>query len=399
MKKRFCHECGSSAELDATYCEECGTELRPLAAASAPVAPVADAASDAAVAPQPRRGVSGRALAIAGGVVAALAVGGGAAWFLLAPKPASEAELRAAAEDWIKAPDMQRRDRPCVQNFDYRAAMVDINPSDTRTQQWLAPLVKAGIYLPPTEVQTGNPWQPTALSYQKGPEAPRFVVNGQLCAASQLQVVRLAFDPKNEIEVSGIRVQRGSVTLAWQDRVAWSQESPAKEVFDGRFREREIDAVWLRDQDKGAWRVGTAAEVVRLDREMRRQTQSGKDIGGGSGGFSLSGLFSNPFGGGASPEKTVEDFFRNVADGKTEEAAKMVEVDGQQGQDLVAMLATISMEAAAQDGIRNIESENLGGDDSLRSMRSRITYNNGRTETRALTLHKVDGRWLLVLGH
>lgn len=398
MKKRFCHECGADAALDATFCEECGAELRPLPAPRAPAASRAPASlpphSSAGL---PRSPLKGRTLITASGAVALLAVAGGAAWFALAPKPATESELRAGADTWLKSVAVARHNRPCLQNFDYRANPVLVNPADNRSQEWLAALVKARIYKEPTKVQTGNAWEPVHLRYEKGPEAAQYLINGQLCAASQLQVTHVSFDTKAETKLGESRAQPGTVGLAWQDRAAWSQEEPFKSAFDGRFAEREESLVWLRDKD--SWKVAGDNDRNRLQRELVKLTQAATPSAGkAAGGFSLGSFFSGLFSFGDTPEKTVERFFRSLEGGKAQEAAELLYGAEIPKEKLVPLLAASSAEMVRYGGIGRIESEDLGGSDSIRRLRSRITYNGGRTETKILALHKVDGRWLLDLS-
>lgn len=388
MKKRFCHECGMDAALDATFCEECGAELRPLPAAQAALPP------RSAPSPTPSP-LKGRTLALAGGAVALLVVAGGAAWFALAPKGATESELRAGADAWVKTAALAQRNRPCLQNFDYRANPVLVNPTDSATQEWMAVLVKARIYVEPTEVQTGYAWQPIKLSYQKGPEASQYLLNGQLCAASQIQVSHVSFDAKAEAKLGETRVQPGTVGLAWQDRAPWSLEEPVKSAFDSRFEAREEKLLWLRDKD--GWRVSSDSESNRLQREAAKLVQRTSPSASAlqAGGFSLASFFSGLFSFGDTPEKAVERFFRSLESGKPQEAAELLYSGEIPKEKLGVMLAASSAEIVKRGGISRIENEDLGGGDNTRRLRNKITFNDGRTETKVVPLRKVDGRWRL----
>lgn len=394
MKKRFCHECGTNAALDAAFCEECGVELRPLPGAQTPPSPHRPDAPPPHISTLATRSPpKGRALAVLGGIVAVLAAGGGAAWFALAPKPATEAELRAASEDWLKTQDATRLNRPCVQNFNYRANQVLVNPEDSATQEWLAPLVKAGIYTAPSEAETGNSWQPIKLRYEKGPEASRYLVGGQLCAATQLQVSKVSFDAKAETLLGKLRVQTGSVSLAWQDRAPWSQESPLKSEFDGRFSEQEKSLAWVRE--KNGWRVINSEESKQLQREAAKLERGELASPQRAAGFSFSRFFSGLFSFGDTPEKAVESFFHHLERGNAQEASDLLYGGDIPKAKVVAMLAANRAAILKRGGIERIESTDLGGDDDTRRLRSTITYRNGRSETKETSLIKENGRWLL----
>jgi hypothetical protein len=402
MKKRFCHECGSPATPDATFCEECGATLRLIlpdtpTIHTAPAQPATTATEP--IAPPIQRRPSSRVVIIAGAALTVAVAGGVAAWFLLGPKSANEAELRTATEVWIKSPEMQHRDRPCIQNFNYRAKTADITPNDSRSQEWLDPLVRAGIYTQPIAIDTGNPWQPSLLRYEKGPEAERFVINGKLCAASQLAVLRVNFDPKTETEIGSTRIQRGSVDIAWQDRAAWSQEAPLKEAFDSRFAERKLDVIWLRDKDKGVWRIGSPAELANVNREFSRQSANGTSAARETGGFSLGKFFSGMFGSELSAEQTAESFMRNMLEGNSEEAASLLDTGAVPAEKLIPLIAMASMEATEKGGVQAIRSEDLGGNNQHRRVRIDVTYKNGKTASEVLNLNKTDRRWLVALGN
>lgn len=394
MKKRFCHECGTDAALDATFCEECGAELRPFAGTQTQSSPrVPDAPTPRPSAPAAHSPINKRMLAVVGVALATLATAGGAAWFALAPKPATESDLRAAANAWLQTAGATQPNRPCLQNFDYRANPVLVNPTDSATQEWLAVLVKAGIYAEPTEVETGNPWQPVKLRYTKGSAATQHLRDGQLCAASQMEVSQVNFDAKTETKHGELRVLAGTVGLVWQDRAQWSQEEPLKRAFDSRFSERKESLLWVHDKD--SWRVASDDERNRLRREAIELTQGRSKHIEKTEGFSFGRFFSGLLSFGDSPEKTLERFFRSLERGNTQEASDLLYSSQIPKEKLATLLAASSAEISGYGGIKRIESTDLGGDDENRRLRSLITYNNGRSETKITALLKVDGRWLL----
>jgi hypothetical protein len=242
---RFCTRCGAANDADARFCDACGHRFAPRRMAPAARAPRATA-----------RPFDLRYLV--GGGLALLLLGGGA-WYLLAPQTASEAVFAAAIDRYALAQPDAFQDKVCLDNFPYARDPALTSVFDAGSNDWLAELVKAGVYAAPERVSNGL----FALSWRyrltaRGRAALR---GGKLCLADGIRVEQVeAFSAPED--VAGVTVSRARYRYALRAPQPWLTPAIRAGLERGRGAS---DSILLALKDR-RWVVPDAAERERLQR-------------------------------------------------------------------------------------------------------------------------------------
>jgi hypothetical protein len=101
---------------------------------------------------------------------------------------------------------------------------------------------------------------------------------------------------------------------------------------------------------------------------------------------------------GGSPKSIAEDFYKNVAAGKTKEAVALMNprTVGLLGEPKIsAMLGEVSKKYAAAGGIDKIEFSDEKEEGDSYSASVTIHLKNGETQPDHVEMSKVDGKWYL----
>ena len=254
---RFCTRCGQQNTDDARFCHACGAPLQPLV-------------TMVRAGVRPRRGLFlGAGLVLGLAVLAALV-----AWLVLGPAGGpSNAELETAAAQWMHRNESSLMDDACLDNLDYAANPLLIDAGDQSTQQWMAVLVKAGIYAEPRRVGGGlrARWR-----YAWGPQAARYVRDGRLCVASGIKVtgvrVLRAGSPELERLPPGVSIPQNwafaQLDLKWTGLAAWAQQPAVQQQLPGLERDR-TQRIMLLKSAQGAWLLPSPAEQIGMQLQLR----------------------------------------------------------------------------------------------------------------------------------
>ena len=244
--RRFCTRCGHPDDDAGRFCGQCGAAMK-LPVAAATVQPVV------AHPPRNRRRVAG--------IVLVLAVIGGAVTWALLPQSASETVFAAAIDQSLAADPVAQRKTVCLGNFDYGRSPVYTSSFDSETNNWLAELVKAGLYQPPQRVSAGLVSQFRYVQTATGRAAVR---DRRLCVADGLRVEAVtAFTPPESL--NGVLVSEASVRYRLDRPAAWLSEPIRRELFHGESGPGGKIALARID---GKWKVASASERQALSRAL-----------------------------------------------------------------------------------------------------------------------------------
>lgn len=214
----FCTKCGTVYSPGARFCDECGNTLP----AAAPAA-----ASPAAPAKPAPTGVKRRHAVLAGGVLAALIVAGGALAWLLAPEAASASSFSRAIEAHLNTDTSARDKLICLSNLPYQKEEIRVASYDSGTRQWLDVLVRSGLYSGPVEQATGGWLSQSQFVYTIAAPGKAAVHDGKLCLARGLKVASVS-GYEQVREVGGQKVAMATAKLALTDEAAWLSASPER---------------------------------------------------------------------------------------------------------------------------------------------------------------------------
>ncbi|WP_281661306.1 zinc ribbon domain-containing protein [Microvirgula aerodenitrificans] len=241
--RRFCTRCGHPDDDAARFCGQCGAPMK----IKAPATPVAV-----------RPWLNRRRVA---GIAVALLVAGGAATWVLLPQSASEAVFAAAIDQSLAADRVAQRRTVCLGNFDYSRSPVNTSRFDSETNNWLAELVKAGLYQPPRELNGGLFSQFQYVQTETGRAAVR---DGRLCVADGLRVEAVtAFTPPETL--NGVLVTEASVRYRLDRPAVWLSEPIRRELFHGESGPGGKVALARID---GKWKVASASERQALSQAL-----------------------------------------------------------------------------------------------------------------------------------
>jgi len=241
---KFCTKCGTSAEDgDAQFCQSCGAALPggiALHIASQPV----DASHPVPALPLARIAK----IAVAG--VASLAVLGGGVWFLTkAPSTPDAAALSAMLNSDVKALEK----RVCLGNFSYDKNPVLVNEYDTATKNWLAVLVRGGVYNQPEAVSSGGWLTRTQYRYTHTPSGQKAIRNGKLCFADGIAIDKVEYSEPQKINDK--THAEAKYTYHYANPAAWINLPEVKEIDQQHFGRSSFDDNAILALEDGKWKL------------------------------------------------------------------------------------------------------------------------------------------------
>ncbi|MDE2254203.1 MAG: zinc ribbon domain-containing protein [Betaproteobacteria bacterium] len=254
---RFCTRCGQQSANDARFCHACGAPLQ------RPVTIVPAGAG-------PRRGLLlGAGLVLGLAVLVALGV-----WLLFGRTDGpSNAELETAAAQWLHQNESSLMEDACLDNLNYAANPLLLDAGDQSARQWMAVLVKAGVYAKPRQVEDG---MGTRWRYDREPQAARYIRDGRLCVASGIKVagVRVlhAGSPELERLPPGVSIPDNwafaQLDLQWTGLAAWAQQPAVQQQLPGLASDR-TQRIMLLKSAQGAWLLPSPAEQIGMQLQLR----------------------------------------------------------------------------------------------------------------------------------
>lgn len=267
---KFCTKCGTSAEdNDAQFCQSCGAPL------PGGIAPQITSQPFNASRLTPALPLA-RIAKITAAAVSSLAVLGGGAWFLTKAPTTPDA---AALSAMLNADGKALEKRICIGNFPYDKNPVLVNEYDTATKNWLAVLVRGGIYNQPEAVTSGG-WVPqTQYRFTHTPAGLKAVHNGKLCFADGIAIEKVEYSEPQKINDK--TYLEAKYTYHYANPAAWINQPEAKEIDAQRFGQSSfVDSVSLGLED-GKWKLmsGQAEPFSNLKRASAK-TQSSSPSGG-----------------------------------------------------------------------------------------------------------------------
>jgi len=279
---KFCTKCGTSAEdNDAKFCQSCGASLpgsiapqiasQPVATShSAPALPVARIAKIAAI-----------------GVVS-LAVLSGGVWFLTkAPATPDPAALSAMLNADAKALEK----RICIGNFPYDKDPVLVNEYDTTTKNWLAVLVRGGIYNQPEALSSGGWLTRTQYRYTHTPAGQKAIRNGKLCFADGVAIDKVEYSEPQKINEK--TYLKAKYTYHYANPAAWINQPEAKEIDAQHFGSSSFDDSASLKLEDGKWKL-MSDQVETFSNLKRASTKTQSSLPSGSSFFGwIKNLFSS----------------------------------------------------------------------------------------------------------
>jgi len=241
---KFCTKCGTSADgNDAQFCQSCGAPL------PGGIAPQITSQPVNASRPAPALPLARIAKITAAGV-ASLAVLGGGVWFLTKAPAAPDA---SALSTLLNADVKAKEKRVCIGNFPYDKEPVFVNDNDTSTKNWLAQLVRAGIYNQP-EAQTSGGWFPqTQYKFTHTPVGMKAVHNGKLCFADGIAIDKVEYSEPQKIN-DKIHVE-AKYTYHYANPAAWINQPEVKEIDAQHFGQSSFDDSATLALEEGKWKL------------------------------------------------------------------------------------------------------------------------------------------------
>lgn len=251
---QFCTQCGARVAQDARFCQACGASLQH------PAVPRPEADLD---------GKPGNRGMLIGGVLGALVVFAGLVFWLLGHGGGpSGAELDAAGQQWLSGHAQTLLQDACLHDIDYAADAVFIDDADQETRRWMDALVSAGVYATPQPVRRGPVVQ---WKYAHGPQAGRFIRDGQLCVADGIAVRAVSVVPRNDIAaLEGLPAGAhwpqdwalARLTLRWKGLAPWAGQPEVRARFPRLARDRRHDIILVKRGK--AWELPSSMEQVSI---------------------------------------------------------------------------------------------------------------------------------------
>ena len=190
----FCTKCGTGNQPSAVFCDNCGVPLRAVVV-NTPVTDTVSKTSDSAkdsrlVKPA---GLNSRKKIIYGstGLVTALLISGGVAFFVMRPpEPTTEILLAATKAAYGKEANNRTRDvQLCLTNIDYSKNSINVAEADVPSKTWMNTLVAAGLYSPEVSNEASGGYTGNLLQYTATEELAKYREGARLCTAKTVEVV------------------------------------------------------------------------------------------------------------------------------------------------------------------------------------------------------------------
>lgn len=176
---RFCTQCGTPADDDARFCEDCGAAFKPVAQAAAVQAVTLSPAST---------GRNSKRLAIAGAAVTAVLLAGGVAAYLSADEQATPEVFSQAIDHYYATSPAAAAKLLCVGGLQLNGEPVVLNSFESGRRGLMDELVAAGLYQPPAVQGGGGFMSLETYRYSRTEAGTRAVQNGRLCVAQGLRI-------------------------------------------------------------------------------------------------------------------------------------------------------------------------------------------------------------------
>ncbi len=431
---RFCTQCGAPNAEEARFCEQCGAPLRRPAdpqqshAFQPPIPALAQS-------PAPLPAAShGRQRAPAIWLVAVLAVllvlSAALAWRVFGRDSVgpSQAQLTAAARQWMLRNQPRLLPSACLRNFDYAANPVFVSGFDAATQKWLDALVKAGIYTAPQTVRKGFLSQ---LEYRHGPQAATYIRDGALCAASGLALEAVRMPPDSGARAGSAQSgqaatvlsadwARAEVKFKWTGLAPWVRQAP----FSAQFTQLDQplqQTIWLHRTAQG-WELASDAEVASLRAQLAAQAAAEQVDQAAQGMAGLWRKLTQAFGAQSEPQaqqaapsgnwfdwlrrlfvtdparKIPVEFYTAVVQGREQDAYALL---GPQFQILgpekmQAALQHAAEEMRAKGGLKAVTIDQVRDVPDGKRVSYTLHFGNGSFKTEEMVVGEVGGHWRIL---
>lgn len=107
---------------------------------------------------------------------------------------------------------------------------------------------------------------------------------------------------------------------------------------------------------------------------------------------------------GSSPEGTVNDYFKAVADNRVEDAVAFFSIKDVKENDLTMVKGKLQMIVGEQyasiqkaGGLQTVDTKSVTIEGETAKVEVELTYGNGKKKTERFTLQKEDGGWKILL--
>lgn len=185
-------------------------------------------APSAAVPPaMPMKMPSRRTLAIVGGALLIVIVGGVTATRLLAPEAASSESFSRAVNAYFASDKAASERLVCTDNLPYQTNPIRIGEYDQAGRQWMDLLQQSGLYAAPVSASSGGFMPQNQLVYSITDVGRASVRKNKLCVAAGVQATSAAgFDQVNADGGQSRAV--AEATLAFEQEAPWLAKSPRR---------------------------------------------------------------------------------------------------------------------------------------------------------------------------
>ena len=247
---------------------------------------------------------------LAGGVLGGLVVFAGfTLWLLGHGGGPSGAELEAAGQQWLSGHAQTLLQDACLRDVDYAANAVFIDEADQETRRWMDVLVAAGVYATPQPLRRGPVVQ---WKYAHGPQAGRFIRDGQLCVADGVAVRAVRAVPREDIATveglpAGARWPRdwalARLNLRWKGLAPWAGQPEVRARLPRLARDRHHDIILVKRGK--AWDLPSPMEQMSIALQLA-SIKAGAAVGQAAQDFSRQfgeALQGQERGGGQAPAK------------------------------------------------------------------------------------------------
>ena len=398
----FCTKCGHRNDDADAFCEECGQPLKKSSSSFTSPTPQPHASTPSVKEKPARRG---RLLFGGLAVVSILTIGGGAAYYFLSPEaPSNEVFADRINHALLNNPAFtaaQAR-HTCLENFNYAADPVLINPYDTHTQQWLKLLVDGGLYVGPETIQENSGYFTTNhLSYKKTEAGSKATQNKKLCFADGLTVIKLeSFSPPEKL--GDTTISRTVAHLGFRNAQAWTQTPEAKNQMPNFFSKELKERFVLVLNKDGKWEVASPEALKQLPAPAKKMNGAPTAPANEKGFFDkIAGLFSGVFQ--SKPSSVIVNMNNELC--KTGDFSVMSNYVTERSKPAIASLSALMSEPAKSVKLKSEIQKNCKDgkgrievvQETVNQDTATVVYRQeGSTETANLV--KENGQWKLDIG-
>jgi hypothetical protein len=176
--------------------------------------------------------INRRAATLVGAGTFLMIVVGIAAYMMLSNPSPTAVNLRAGVERYLaRHPDFGK-ERYCITNFDYTKDIVNVEPYDRITQQWLGVLVRGGMYVGPVDVVNGKGFFANhILRYTKTSIGRTATASGALCFATGLLVAKI--EAVRQVSGRSADMVSARVSFSLTNAAPWIRDPAAVNAIPG----------------------------------------------------------------------------------------------------------------------------------------------------------------------